>query len=645
MKTLAGRYALVEKLGVGGVASVWRARDQTLGEDVAIKLLHPHLAGDPVARERLRREVVAAHRIPGGGCLRIFDFVEDEEDVFLVEERAERDLAQQLPLSLEEGLAVGAAVARTLQRAHGAGVLHRDLKPTNLLLLAGEGPIAERVRLADFGLARLEDRAGGTATAALAGSVGYTAPEVYEGILDDPRSDQYALAICIHELLTGQLPWGSALAAEILRKQLGEEAEPAAELPPAVRATLSRALSRSPDGRFDTLDLFAAALEASLRGESPAVVETGPLCPSCGARRVRGLGVCPSCGRRAAVIPRGKGAYQARVYAPPLQLKFDRNNNFDTLTFSEKQAIVTTITEATGAGLRSTDDVDSALRRPIIIAADGLDRSGADAMVSRLREKGLTAETFGPDAPGRVWRERFVQMIPTLPVIALPGLGIALGELVQKGDPEAFALIIPFGALIFASAMLRWVTKPRAILAQGVGTGVATSEGVVFGKELEDGLASIRSASVRGLLGEVYRAAAGLQEALSAAPENARQEGRAAAREACEAALSLARRLEWVEEAQPQRGRSSRGANAQEEAEREEAEVRIRSALLSLAADLRTATTRLAAQPDAVLEAQEAVGRLQAVVTALGAAPMASPSLSSSDSAQKSRMAAQRQRQ
>ncbi len=645
MKVLAGRYTLLEKLGMGGVASVWRARDQTLGEDVAIKLLHPHLAGDPVARERLRREVVAAHRIPGGGCLKIFDFVEEEEDVFLVEERAECDLAQQLPLPLEEGLAVGAAVARTLQRAHGAGVLHRDLKPSNLLLLAGDGPLAERVRLADFGLARLEDRAGGTATAALAGSVGYTAPEVYEGILDDPRSDQYSLAICIHELLTSQLPWGTALAAEILRKQLSEEAGTSAELPPAVRATLSRALSRSPEGRFATLDQFAAALEAALRGESPAVVETGPLCSHCGARRVRGLGVCPSCGRRAAVIPRGNGAYEARVYAPPLRVKLGGNNNFDTLTFSEKQTIVSETTESTGAPLRSADDVDTALRRPIIIAADGLDRNGAEAMVARLREKGLTSEVFGPDAPGKVGREWFVKLIPALPVVALPGLGIALGELVQKGDPEAFALIIPAGALIFASAMLRWVTKPRAILAEGVGTGVAASEGVVFGKELEDGLASIRSASVRGLLGEVYRAAAGLQQALSAAPDNARQEGRAAAKEACEAALSLARRLEWVEEAQPQRGRHGRDANVQEEAQREEAEVRIRSALLSLAADLRTATTRLAAQPEAVIEAQDAVGRLQAVITALGAAPVAGPSASAPDGTQKSRVAAQRQRQ
>ena len=165
MKVLSGRYGLLEKLGVGGVASVWRARDQTLGEEVAIKLLHPHLAGDPIARERLRREVVAAHRIPGGGSLKIFDFIEEEEEVFLVEERAERDLASNLPLSLEEGLAVGAAVARTLQSAHGAGVLHRDLKPSNLLVLSGAGPLSERVRLADFGLARLEDRAGGTATA------------------------------------------------------------------------------------------------------------------------------------------------------------------------------------------------------------------------------------------------------------------------------------------------------------------------------------------------------------------------------------------------------------------------------------------------------------------------------------------------
>ncbi|HND31513.1 MAG TPA: serine/threonine-protein kinase, partial [Myxococcota bacterium] len=601
--------------------------------------LHPHLAGDPVARERLRREVVAAHRIPGGGCLKIFDFIEEEEDVFLVEERAERDLAQQLPLPLEEGLAVGAAVARTLQRAHGAGVLHRDLKPSNLLLLAGESPLAERVRLADFGLARLEDRAGGTATAALAGSVGYTAPEVYDGILDDPRSDQYALAACIHELLTGQLPWGTELSAEILRKQLSEEAKPSAELPPAVQATLGRALSRSPDGRFATLDLFAAALEAALRGESPAPVETGPLCPHCGARRVRGLGVCPGCGRRTAIIPRGKGAYQARVYAPPLRIQFDRNNNFDTLTFTEKQTIVTTTTEATGAPLRSSVEVDTALRRPIIIAADGLDRSGADAMVGRLREKGLSAEVFGPDAPGRFWREWFVKLFPAFPAVGLAPVGFAFLEAMERGDPAMVGLLVPVGAIVFASAMLRWAIRPRPLLAEGPGGTVASAEGVSFGKELEDGLASIHSASVRGLLGEVFRAAAGLQEALSTAPENARQEGRAAAKEACEAALSLAKRLEWVEEAQPTRRGSRREANIGEEAQREEAEVRIRSALLSLAADLRKATTGLAAQPEAMLEAREAVDRLHTVITALGAAP------APADAAHKARVAAQRQRQ
>ena len=645
MKVLSGRYALLEKLGVGGVASVWRARDQTLGEDVAIKLLHPHLAGDPVARERLRREVVAAHRIPGGGSLKIFDFIEEEEEVFLVEERAERDLAGNLPLSLEDGLAVGAAVARTLQSAHGAGVLHRDLKPSNLLLLSGTGPLSERVRLADFGLARLEDRAGGTATAALAGSVGYTAPEVYDGILDDPRSDQYSLAVCIHELLTGQLPWGGALAAEILRKQLTEEVGISADLPAAIRATLGRALSRSPDGRFATMDLFAAALEAAMRGESPAPVEVGPLCPHCGARRVRGLGVCPGCGRRAATIPRGKGDYQARVYAPPLRFQLDRNNNWDTLTFTEKQEIVNTTTEATGAPLRSSVDVDGALRRPIVIAADGLDRAGAETLVSRFREKGLTAEVFGPDARGKFWREWWVKLIPALPAVGLLPVGFAFLDVAQKGDPLKAAMFLPVGALLFASAMLRWATRPRPLLAEGPGGTPAGAEGVIFAKELEDGLASIRSASVRGLLGEVYRAAAGLQEALSVAPENARQEGRAAAKEACEAALSLARRLEWVEDAQPQRSRRQAGANAEEEAQREEAEVRIRTALLSLSADLRTATTRLAAQPDALMEAQEAVVRLQTVVTALGAAPVATPSAPANDSAHKARLAAQRQRQ
>ncbi|HNH49537.1 MAG TPA: hypothetical protein PKY30_21000, partial [Myxococcota bacterium] len=242
-------------------------------------------------------------------------------------------------------------------------------------------------------------------------------------------------------------------------------------------------------------------------------------------------------------------------------------------------------------------------------------------------------------APGRFWREWFVKLFPAFPAVGLAPVGFAFLEAMERGDPAMVGLLVPVGAIVFASAMLRWAIRPRPLLAEGPGGTVASAEGVSFGKELEDGLASIHSASVRGLLGEVFRAAAGLQEALSTAPENARQEGRAAAKEACEAALSLAKRLEWVEEAQPTRRGSRREANIGEEAQREEAEVRIRSALLSLAADLRKATTGLAAQPEAMLEAREAVDRLHTVITALGAAP------APADAAHKARVAAQRQRQ
>jgi serine/threonine protein kinase len=254
---LPSRFESVRLLGRGGMGTVYLARDPLLCRHVAIKILAPELAADPVARERFAREAALAGRL--GAHPRIvtaFEAGEWEERPYVVfEYMPNGSLAEQLQDGARppraQALRWLAQAAEALDHAHAAKVVHRDVKPANLLL-DGE----ENLSIADFGVSRSDGETTLTAQGEVVGTAGYLAPEQVDGRGATAASDRYALAVVAYQLLTGRLPAASRSA-----------------LPAPVETMFDRALADDPDRRFPTATAFVDALRSALDAEpEPTVV-------------------------------------------------------------------------------------------------------------------------------------------------------------------------------------------------------------------------------------------------------------------------------------------------------------------------------------------------------------------------------------
>lgn len=262
---LGGRFLLHGVVGRGGTATVHLAQDLLRDERVALKVVHPHLAADLGVRRRLRREVEAAALLRGDGVLAPFDLHELDGALALsMPFHGGRTLREHVsargPLPPEELRALGLRLARALADAHGNGVLHRDLTPANIMLDKGGSDAV----ITDFGLARTMQSAQ-TRSTGLLGTVGYAAPEVYDGERADPRSDLYGLGACLYLAATGTSPFPVDHPMGALKAQLTEDYVPLSEarpdLPPelsaAVQALLHARPSDRPDGAAEVRELLA----------------------------------------------------------------------------------------------------------------------------------------------------------------------------------------------------------------------------------------------------------------------------------------------------------------------------------------------------------------------------------------------------
>ncbi len=249
---LGDRFELIGELGRGGMATVWMADDRTLGERIALELLHPHLADDPGARARLLREVRAATRIRHDNVLLPREVHELDGQIALsMPLHQGRNLADLVaatgPLGPEALRRLALELSGALAEAHRQGVVHRDLTPNNVLI-----DDSGHADLVDFGLARLDDAASGTATA-VAGTWGYAAPETFEGSPAGPRSDLYSLGAVLWFAATGAPPFSADNPAAILRQQLEASlpslAERCPDLSVALTTTIDAMLQRDPGSR------------------------------------------------------------------------------------------------------------------------------------------------------------------------------------------------------------------------------------------------------------------------------------------------------------------------------------------------------------------------------------------------------------
>ena len=276
---LGGRYRVAERIGAGGMATIYRGIDETLERPVAIKVLHAHLADDDDLLARFRTEGRHAAALSHPHIVGVYDQGVAELPYLvmeLIDGPSLRDvLSARERLPADQALAVVEPVARALDRAHRAGVVHRDIKPENVLVDADDGT----PKVADFGIARVVAGTSHTQTGALIGSVHYMAPELVDGKEASPASDQYALAVLTYELLTGARPFAGdspmAIALRHARDRVPAPSSAGASCPPEVDRVIRRATEHDPDDRFESLAAFAAALHAAVPGgPSPVVVHT-----------------------------------------------------------------------------------------------------------------------------------------------------------------------------------------------------------------------------------------------------------------------------------------------------------------------------------------------------------------------------------
>jgi hypothetical protein len=280
-RRLQGRYLLENPLDSGGMADVWTARDEVLGRPVAVKILHKNLAQDENFLERFRREAVAAARLSHPAVVRIFDTGVDEGVCFIVMELFEgRNLADLLEerrrLEPAEAAAIAQAVLGALAHAHTSGVVHRDVKPSNILVGPGGA-----VKVTDFGIAKAAFAGDITTTGKLLGTARYLAPEQIAEQPVDHRADLYAQGIVLYEMLTGRPPFQAETDLATATMRLTQDPRPPgalrAGIPRALEQVVMRALARDPDERFQSADEMLAALDRIARGHpAPAAPATTP---------------------------------------------------------------------------------------------------------------------------------------------------------------------------------------------------------------------------------------------------------------------------------------------------------------------------------------------------------------------------------
>ncbi len=268
LQRLGDRYALEEPIASGGAAIVWRAFDEVLSRSVAIKLLHPHLATDPTTVERFRLESINAARLTHPNVVAIYDSNQEGDLVYLVMEFVDgpslRDLVRERgPLEPTVVAALGEQVAKALGEAHLQGVVHRDVKPANILLTR-DGV----AKVTDFGIAKAlaGNQATLTSPGTVVGTAAYVAPEQLEGGSIDPRADVYALGVVLYECLTGQPAFSgdtpTATAAARLTQELLPPRQVRADIPRQLDDIIVRATRRDADMRYADGNALAAALAA-----------------------------------------------------------------------------------------------------------------------------------------------------------------------------------------------------------------------------------------------------------------------------------------------------------------------------------------------------------------------------------------------
>jgi serine/threonine-protein kinase len=290
-RVLSGRYRVDELVGRGGMATVYRGHDLTLGRAVAIKILKRELAADSAFRTRFRLEAQAASRMSHPAIVRVYDAGEDVETdpdgsqhplpfivMELVQGRLLKDIIAAGPVTVPDAVRYVDGILEALEYSHRAGVVHRDIKPGNVMV-TGQG----QVKVMDFGIARAVSDSSSTVaeTTAILGTASYFSPEQAKGEPVDARADIYSAGVVLYELLTGRTPFRGDTPVAVAYQHVSEAPMPPSELvgtvPRSLDAVVLRALAKDPFQRYADAASFRESLDATIDGKAPTKRQVGAL--------------------------------------------------------------------------------------------------------------------------------------------------------------------------------------------------------------------------------------------------------------------------------------------------------------------------------------------------------------------------------
>ncbi len=287
--TLSNRYETGDRLGSGGMSNVYKATDRILERTVAVKILAEHLSDDERFVARFKREALAVAKLIHPNIVQVYDTGVDEGRHYIVMEYVEgrsgaQILQRQGPVEAETAAEIGIQACAGLDYAHRRGIIHRDVKPGNLMVVGGPvGGGEMTVKLTDFGIARAIEQTRITQVGSVVGTAAYLAPEQVRGEEATPATDVYALGVVLYQFLTGRLPYEGSSLAELAVRQQNEKPLPPStyndEVPESLSAAVLRALEGDPNRRYASADELSTGLRLGLEGEDVSLPAEGEPTP------------------------------------------------------------------------------------------------------------------------------------------------------------------------------------------------------------------------------------------------------------------------------------------------------------------------------------------------------------------------------
>ena len=437
---LGDRYVLTEVLGTGGMAQVWRAHDQVLGREVAVKVLSQQFAADPGFAARFEREARHAASVSHPRLVTVFDSGIDGDTPFLVMELVTgRTLRQVLdetrPLPTGQAVAIAAGVCEGLEAAHAAGLVHRDIKPANIMLAGGE------VKILDFGIARADGTTAGTATGAVLGTPAYLSPEQAAGYPAGPASDLYSLGCVLFEMLTGTPPFTAQSQVALAYRHVHDNPGPPSARRPGLPASLdqltAQLLAKDPAARPAGAAVTRARLLAVPAQDGTALSPATPARTPSSRQRLRRpeilltAALTAALAALAAVLLAGYGSNGPAAPAAGTTTRAPAATRLATSTPTAAATRRATSTPTAAATRPATSPPTAAAIRPATSTGTPVSRPSESAAPSRTPTQTATAAALPPTAAAAA---------------ALVGdlqAGVADGQVTQQAGQDLFSHLQP----------------------------------------------------------------------------------------------------------------------------------------------------------------------------------------------------------